>query len=112
MSSPGIYQISGLAWSGAGTIRRVEVSTDGGRSWADAALDTHVLPKCVTRFRAAWRWNGAPATIMSRATDSAGSVQPTRSQVMQGRGVGTFYHVNPIQVWQVSADGEAVNVYV
>ena len=34
----GLYEISGIAWSGAGRIRRVEVSTDGGATWADAAL--------------------------------------------------------------------------
>ncbi len=108
----GIYQITGLAWSGAGRIARVEVSTDGGRSWADAQLDSHVLPMCLTRFRAAWHWNGAPARILSRATDETGTVQPTREVVMQGRGVGAFYHYNGIQAWQVSAQGEVHNVYV
>ncbi|MEM8769951.1 MAG: sulfite dehydrogenase, partial [Pseudomonadota bacterium] len=67
LREPGVYQISGIAWSGAGRIRSVEVSADGGRSWAEAALDTHVLPRCLTRFRSAWRWNGAPAVLLSRA---------------------------------------------
>ena len=112
MGPPGLYQISGLAWSGAGRIRGVEVSVDGGRTWAEAQLDAHVLPKCATRFRAAWQWNGAPATIMSRAVDESGAQQPTREVVMRNRSPGSFYHVNPIQAWRIDADGEARNVYV
>lgn len=108
----GVYQVSGIAWSGAGKIRRVEVSADGGNSWADAALDEHVLPRSLTRFRSAWRWNGGPAIILSRATDDDGNVQPTRAAVLQGRAVGTFYHYNGIQAWQVNRDGKVSNVYV
>ena len=111
MRGPGVYQISGIAWTGSGKIRRVEVSADGGRSWADAALDEHVLPKCLTRFRSAWRWDGGPATIMSRATDERGAVQPTRAAVLEGRSPATFYHYNGIQAWAVGADGEVANVY-
>jgi len=112
LAETGIYQISGIAWSGAGRIARVEVSTDGGRSWADAALDTHVLPKSVTRFRAAWRWNGGPATIMSRAVDERGNVQPTRDAVMEGRANQAFsYHINAIQAWRVADDGTVSNVH-
>jgi sulfane dehydrogenase subunit SoxC len=108
----GVYQVSGIAWSGGGRIRRVEVSADGGRSWADAALDEHVLPKCLTRFRSPWRWNGGPAVLMSRAIDESGSVQPTRPAVLEGRATNSFYHFNGIQAWQVGADGEVRNVYV
>jgi sulfane dehydrogenase subunit SoxC len=111
LDSAGVYQISGIAWSGAGKISRVEVSADGGDSWADAALDEHVMPKCLTRFRSAWRWNGGPAVILSRATDAAGNLQPTRSAVMKGRANGSFYHYNGIQAWQISRGGEVNNVY-
>ena len=45
LTGPGFYEITGLAWSGAGAIRRVEVSTDGGRSWKDAELQGPVHPK-------------------------------------------------------------------
>lgn len=112
LGAAGVYQVSGIAWSGGGRIRRVEVSADGGRSWADAALDEHVLPKCLTRFRSPWRWNGGPAVLMSRAIDESGSVQPTRAAVLEGRASNSFYHVNGIQAWQVGADGEVRNVYV
>jgi sulfane dehydrogenase subunit SoxC len=107
----GIYQVKGLAWSGAGRIRRVEVSADGGRTWADAALDEHVLPKSLTRFRSAWRWDGSPTILMSRATDEAGNVQPSRSALLAERAAGAFYHYNGIQAWQVSENGEVSNVY-
>jgi len=112
LREPGIYQISGIAWSGAGRIARVEISADGGQSWVDAALDTHVLPKCATRFRTAWRWSGGPATIMSRAIDEQGNVQPTRARVLEGRAREAFsYHINAIQAWRVQADGTVVNVH-
>jgi sulfane dehydrogenase subunit SoxC len=111
MGPAGIYQVSGIAWSGAGKIRRVEVSADGGKSWADAALDEHVLPKCLTRFRSAWHWDGSPSVIMSRATDEDGNIQPTRSEVLKGRANGAFYHYNGIQAWAVSESGEVTNVY-
>jgi len=107
----GRYRISGISWSGSGRIRRVEVSADGGASWTDAVLDTHVLPKCCTRFQAAWDWNGAPAVIMSRATDEAGDIQPTHAALMAGRAGNTFYHYNAIQAWRVDADGEVHNVH-
>jgi len=112
LGNTGIYQISGIAWSGAGRIARVEVSADGGQSWADAALDAHVLPKCVTRFRTAWRWDGSTSIIMSRATDERGDVQPTREIVMAGRANQAFsYHINAIQAWQVAQDGSVTNVH-
>lgn len=111
MGPTGLYQLSGIAWSGSGRIKRVEVSADGGKSWADAALDDHVFSKCLTRFRAAWRWDGGPAVIMSRATDDAGNVQPTRSKVLEGRANGAFYHYNGIQAWAIGDDGDVTNVY-
>ena len=112
MGAPGIYLISGLAWSGAAAVRRVEVSADGGKSWADAALDAPVLPKCLTRFRAAWQWDGGPAVkSSSRATDQHGVVQPTRSSALRGA-PHTTYHYNGIQAWRISEDGKVHNVYV
>src|SRR3954453_10047089 len=43
MKGPGLYEISGLAWSGYGRITNVEVSAGGGQSWAPAALQPPVL---------------------------------------------------------------------
>src|SRR5262245_13397926 len=47
---PGLYEVSGLAWSGAGTVRRVEFSADGGRTWVEAALSSPPMPLALTRF--------------------------------------------------------------
>ena len=111
MQGPGLYQLSGLAWSGFGRIRRVEVSADGGESWAEAALDGPVLPMCATRFRLPWRWDGSPSVLMSRAVDETGAVQPTRAALMTARGAQFRYHYNAIQSWRVTAAGEVANVY-
>lgn len=111
MQGPGLYQISGIAWSGAGRIRRVEVSADGGRSWAEAALDEPVLPKALTRFRLPWRWNGGPAVLQSRAIDETGAVQPTRTALLGERGSQFRYHYHAIQSWAVDQAGEVKNVY-
>lgn len=111
LQGPGVYEITGLAWSGLGKIARVEVSADGGRSWADAALSEPVLDRSFTRFRIAWRWNGGPAVLMSRAIDSTGAVQPTRASVVRDQGERLTYHNNAIQAWGVAAGGEISNVY-
>jgi len=107
----GIYEISGLAWSGYGKISRVEVSADGGKSWAPAALQEPVLPKALTRFRLAWRWDGGPAVLQSRATDSSGYVQPTRDALLAERGSRTIYHFNGITSWAIGEHGEVRHVY-
>src|SRR5712672_1612600 len=86
LKGSGFYEISGLAYSGNGPINRVEVSADGGKSWALAALDAPVLSKSFTRFRMPWNWNGQPAILQSRATDEAGNVQPTRAALVTERG--------------------------
>jgi sulfane dehydrogenase subunit SoxC len=111
LQGPGLYEISGLAWSGNGTITQVEVSADGGRTWAEAALSAPVLPRALTRFRMAWKWNGAPAVLKSRATDDTGAVQPTRDALVAAHGTNVSYHYNAIQAWQVEANGEVKNVY-
>ena len=111
MQGPGLYQISGLAWTAAGRIRRVEVSADGGRSWGEAALSDPALPTAFTRFRMAWQWNGGPAVLQSRAIDEAGSVQPSRVEYLAEPAARSRYHNNSIQSWGVSAAGEVANVY-
>jgi sulfane dehydrogenase subunit SoxC len=111
MKEPGLYEISGIAWSGYGKIAKVEISADGGRSWAQAALQEPVLSKAVTRFRLPWRWNGSPAVLQSRAVDDTGYVQPTREQMIASRGNRTIYHSNAITTWSVSDKGEVKHAY-
>ena len=109
LKGPGFYEISGLAWSGRGRIRSVEVSADGGKSWAPAVLNDPVLPKALARFRAAWQWNGGPAVLQSRATDETGMVQPTRAQFAAERGLRGLYHYNAIASWRINELGEVNN---
>lgn len=111
MRGPGLYQISGIAWTGAGRIRRVEVSADGGASWAEAALSEPVLPMALTRFRLPWRFDGGEAVLMSRAIDESGAVQPTRDALLAERGTNYRYHYHAIQSWRVSGDEGIGNVY-
>jgi sulfane dehydrogenase subunit SoxC len=110
LKGPGVYEISGLAWSGNGRIRQVEVSADGGQSFAPAALQEPILPKALTRFRAAWQWTGGPAVLQSRATDDTGMVQPSRAQFVAERGLRGNYHYNAIASWRIDQAGEAFNV--
>jgi sulfane dehydrogenase subunit SoxC len=105
LPEPGWWEIRGLAWSGRGKVTRVEVSTNGGRSWENAELQEPVLDRCHTRFRHLWNWGGAEAVIMSRATDETGYVQPPLDVLMAARGPGTMYHWNHIRSWQVARDG-------
>lgn len=111
LEGAGLYQISGLAWSGRGRIKSVEISADGGRTWAIAALDEPVLPKCFTRFRLPWRWNGSPAVLKSRAIDETGYVQPERTVLVNQRGLNGYFHYNAIVAWAVASDGSLSHVY-
>src|SRR5262247_1803442 len=115
MKGPGFYEISGVAYSGNGRISKVMVSADGGKSWAQAALQEPVLSKAFTRFRVPWRWDGSPAVLQSRAWDEAGYVQPTRSEFVAMRGEMTRVpavtafpneHFNAITSWSVERSGE------
>jgi sulfane dehydrogenase subunit SoxC len=118
MPGPGFHEITGLAWSGAGAIKRVEVSTDGGRTWKDAQLHDPIARKAHTRFSSPWTWDGKETILQSRCTDEKGTVQPTVVEVAKLWGadvdffkktqqvVGDF---NAIQPWKVNQDGSVQN---
>ncbi|MBK9196952.1 MAG: sulfite dehydrogenase [Betaproteobacteria bacterium] len=106
----GFYNITGLAWSGKGKIKKVDVSVDGGRNWRQARLETPVLSKAFSRFNIDWVWDGKPAIIQSRAVDETGYVQPTYKQLRAVRGTRSIYHNNAIQSWLVQENGEVKNV--
>jgi sulfane dehydrogenase subunit SoxC len=108
----GYHEIRGLAWSGRGRVRRVDVSTDGGRNWRTAQLQPPVLAKALTRFRIDWTWNGAPALLQSRVIDETGYVQPSIRALRAVRGTRSIYHNNAIQTWRVDAAGDVSNVQV
>jgi len=116
LPGPGFYEVTGLAWSGRGRIQRVEVSTDGGKSWHLAALQEPILPICHTRFRFPWWWDGEPAILQSRCQDETGYIQPSLRQLVEVRGLdggpfGSIYHLNAIQSWAVARDGSVSNVH-
>ena len=120
LRGPGLYEISGIAYSGNGRISRVMVSADGGATWAESALQEPVLSKAFTRFRVPWRWDGGPAVLQSRAWDEAGNVQPTRAQIVAERGESNkvlpatafiSQHYNGPTSWAIDGNGEVRHVY-
>src|SRR2546426_1230756 len=120
LNGPGFYEISGIAYSASGRISKVMVSADGGKSWAQAALQEPVLPKAFARFRVPWHWDGGPAVLQSRAWDEGGNVQPTRAQFVAQRGethkvpnVLAFpnQHYNSLTSWAIDGKGEVKHVY-
>jgi len=120
LKQPGLYELSGIAYSGRGKITKVMVSADGGKSWAEAALQGPVQSKAFTRFRLPWRWNGGPAILQSRAWDDQGAFQPTRAAFVAQRSqldkeppVTAFrnHHANVITSWAVSSSGKVTHTY-
>ena len=115
LAGRGSYEVSGLAWSGAGAISRVEVSTDGGRRWMDAQIQGTPQRMAHCRFTYQWNWDGQETEILSRCTDEVGSVQPSRAQVAE------FFNIprdpafrvpgqdNSIQPWRIARDGSVHN---
>ena len=106
----GFYNVTGLAWSGRGKVKRVDVSVDGGRNWRTARLEGPILPKALTRFNFDWVWDGAPAVLQSRAVDDTGYVQPKINQLRAVRGTKSLYHNNAIQSWRLAETGDVSNV--
>jgi sulfane dehydrogenase subunit SoxC len=108
--APGFHEITGLAWTGKGRITQVEVSVDGGKTWAEAELQQPVLPLALVRFRFPWTWDGKEAVIQSRCTDETGFLQPTHDELVAVRGSNSGYHYNAIKPWRVGADGMVTHV--
>lgn len=101
----GWHAIRGIAWTGRGTVSRVDISTDGGRTWHLATLPAGAAPLSHTRFEYLWHWDGKPARLMSRAMDMTGAVQPTVDEFRKVRGKAPGYHFTAIRSWDVAADG-------
>jgi sulfane dehydrogenase subunit SoxC len=109
LSAPGFHEITGIAWSGHGKIKRVDISVDGGKTWQEAQLQEPILTRALTRFRFPWHWDGKPVVIQSRATDETGYVQPSLAELVSVRGENSFYHNNAIWPWQIASNGEISN---
>jgi sulfane dehydrogenase subunit SoxC len=106
LSGTGFHEITGLAWSGRGKIRDVEVSVNGGATWASAQLQEPILSKALTAFRFPWVWKGEEAVIICRCTDETGYLQPTREELIAVRGLNSGYHYNALRPWRVKPNGE------
>jgi len=107
---PGAFcEVTGIAWTGRGTIVSVEVTTDGGATWHQAELQKPVLRIAHTRFRFPWKWDGKDTLIASRCTDDTGYTQPPLPELIKVRGMNSQYHNNGIQAWQIAADGKITN---
>jgi sulfane dehydrogenase subunit SoxC len=104
--------VTGLAWSGRGTIERVDVTIDGGKNWQTARLDGPSLDKSLHRFYFDFDWDGRPLLLQSRAIDSTGYVQPTKDELRKVRGTNSIYHNNGIQTWHVRENGAVENVEI
>jgi len=111
-----IVEIEGLAWSGMGTITRVDLSFDGGRNYTEASLKGLVLPKSWTRWSYMYtipkdfQLNGKQLLLTSRAMDDAGYIQPTIDQEVSVMGVESVYHRNAVETWEVTKDGKVNHV--
>lgn len=112
MPGKGYFVINGLAWSGEGKVKRVDVSFDGGRNWQQARIKGPVLDKALTLFEIDWQWNGQQALLQSRVIDETGYVQPSYKQLRKVRGMYSMYHNNAIQTWMVHSSGEVENVQI
>jgi sulfane dehydrogenase subunit SoxC len=122
LPGPGFYEITGLAWSGGGSVHRVEVSVDGGRTWKDAELQGPVHRKAHTCFTLGWTWDGEEVVLQSRSTDERGEVQPTLAELGKLWGVNLDYfrsnsttvmgNTNAIQPWKITPDGSVHNALV
>ncbi|MDE5443875.1 sulfite dehydrogenase [Bradyrhizobium sp. CSA207] len=107
---PGYNRITGLAWSGHGKIAKVEISTDGAKSWKEAELNLPALPKAQTRFQMDWTWDGKPTKIVSRSTDDKGKVQPDRKSFIAEVGTNALFHYHAQQTWSIDETGKVRNV--
>jgi len=105
LTERGWHAVRGIAWTGRGRISRVDVSTDGGRTWHMASLPNGALPMAHTRFEYLWNWDGRSTRLLSRAVDETGAVQPTADEYRRVRGDAPGYHYSAIRAWDVASDG-------
>jgi hypothetical protein len=81
----GAQTMQGYAWAGEGSVTGVDVSLDGGKTWAPAALSGSALRYAWRRWEFPWAAVAGAHTIMARASDSLGRVQPAgKSRDPQG----------------------------
>jgi DMSO/TMAO reductase YedYZ molybdopterin-dependent catalytic subunit len=107
MTSPGLNAIvpagrsvtvTGKAWAGERTVAKVEVSTDGGKTWAVAKLADDEKPMCWRDWRYEWAVpaNAGKASLLARCTDDKGTTQPDKRD--PDRRSYMINHVVPVDV--------------
>jgi len=98
IAADSVYRIRGAAWSGTGEISRVEVSVDSGKSWQDAKLLGEPIRNAWRLWEYEWRTPAKAGrfTVIARATDSRGVVQPVERS--GDRGTYMINHLLPITV--------------
>jgi len=72
----GTVTVRGYAWSGQGSVTRVELSSDGGSTWRAAALGPLVSAAAWREWRAEWTAAPGAHELLARATDASGDAQP------------------------------------
>ena len=91
------YEVKGAAWTAAAVVTRVEISCDGGKSWSDASLNGDASENTWRLWEFEWK-TPTPGnyTLMARATDSRGRVQPMERNADANNYV--ISHCLPIEV--------------
>lgn len=93
----GPHNIDGIAWTGKGNITKVEVSTDSGESWENAEFQPEVTSNYSWIFWT-YKWDAKKSgnyTIMSRAYDSYGRIQPLKADWnRKGYGYNAVFTIN------------------
>jgi DMSO/TMAO reductase YedYZ molybdopterin-dependent catalytic subunit len=94
-----IYTISGAAWTGETDVTEIEVSTDGGRTWAEAEFLDPVQRHAWRRWTFGWLTPKEPGqyTLLARAKDARGFLQPDAHD--ENYGVYVINHSLPIEVF-------------
>lgn len=73
---PGVIHVQGVAWSNASPVTKVEISTDGGKTWASAKFTSKATQYGFRKWAFTWKAVEGSHTLMSRATNAAGQTQP------------------------------------
>jgi DMSO/TMAO reductase YedYZ molybdopterin-dependent catalytic subunit len=91
------YRVRGAAWAGESMISKVEISTDGGKTWAEATLTGEAVPHAWRLWEWNWRTPNAagPGSMIARATDARGRVQPMTRDV--DRRTVMINHIVPVE---------------
>jgi DMSO/TMAO reductase YedYZ molybdopterin-dependent catalytic subunit len=92
------YRVFGAAWAGEAAVAKVEVSTDGGATWAAAKLLDKPAPLVWSRWELIWNVpvQAGPARLMARATDADGNTQPAARD--SDRRNYMVSHIVPVEV--------------